>query len=47
MRQQPPTQRTTRPVDPFASIARTLANHHREALEELLDHAPRTYSADQ
>jgi hypothetical protein len=30
-------RRTTRRVDPNASIARTLADHHREALKDLLD----------
>jgi len=37
-------RRTTRPVDPFGSIARTLADHHREALQELLDREQRESS---
>jgi len=35
---------TVRPVDPFASIARTLGDHHRQALQELLDRQQRESS---
>jgi hypothetical protein len=37
-------RRTTRPIDPYASVARTLADHHREALADLLDREPRESS---